>query len=189
MIQIEPETLTKLKLALQQMKPYYLVCNKQTQTMSKPVENTISIEWIKDGHHINRNVFSIIDGRSLCGVKSIKLTNSYDYVNEMKSIRWCEVFLMQIEEEENSPDGNFNLNAFAEMCAQACCTALVPLLNELENKQRNYLTRKIKKLDSKQPCLNKTEIEEDNDSTDENFEGIASRNYQFNLHWLKLREN
>ena len=174
MIQIEPETLTKLKLALQQMKPYHLECNKQAQDINKPSENTISIEWIKDDYHINKNVFSIIDGRSLCGVKSIKLTNSYDYVNETKSIRWCDIFLMQIEEEANGSEGNFNLNVFAEMCAQACCTALVPLLNELVNKQHNYLARKMKKLDSKQPCLDKTELGDDNEPNEETFEGITS---------------
>lgn len=154
MIQLEPETLGKLKEALQNRKPYTIECNKQPP---KPgCENsTVSIEWIKDDSHINRNVLSVIDGRSLCGIKSICLTSVNDYVNDTKSIRWTEIFLILTKEEgsqgaEETPNADFNFNTFVDMCAQACCNALVPLLDELVLMQQNYLLITRKRLDDKQ---------------------------------------
>jgi hypothetical protein len=149
MIQLEPEVLGKLKDALQGMKPYTIECNKQPL---KPGCNnsTVSIEWINDDSHINRNVLSVVDGRDLCGVKSIRLTNINDYVNDTKLIRWTEIFLILTKEEDSqngdSSIANFNFNSFVDMCAQSCCNALVPLLDELVLMQKNYLLIKRKKL-------------------------------------------
>lgn len=149
MVQIEPETLAKLKLALQHMKPFELECNKTAQS---PRTNIISIEWTKKDHYINRNTFSVIDGRDMCGIKSMRLTNMNDYVNDTKSIRWTEIFMIKIEEESTSEnENNFNLNAFADMCAQAFCHGLIPLLDDLVLMQKNFLSiRKKKVSDGKQ---------------------------------------
>ncbi len=137
MIQIEPETLSKLKLALQHMKPFEIVCNKPPHHTS--ATKTISIEWTKNEDYINRNVVSVIDGMSMQGIKSMRLNSPSDYVNDTKSIRWIEIFLVQVEEDEpvgaESEQARFNLNLFADLCAQAFCTGIVPLLNDLVKMQ------------------------------------------------------
>ena len=178
MIQIEPDTLSKLKQALQLMKPFRIECNKSSSPETKSTENIISIEWIKENHHINKHVFSIIDNRSLCGIKSLRLTNSYDYVNETKAIRWVELFLIQIEEHQSTAaENSFNLNVFTEACAQAFCIALVPLLDDLVSMQQSYLFRKTERLDSKQPVSYEKDDEKETDHVETheiNADGVLS---------------
>ena len=67
----------------------------------------------------------------------MRLTNTYDYVNDTKGVRWTEIFLIQIEDEPS--DNNFNLNRFADMCSTAFCTAVAPLLEQLVNLQKIHL--------------------------------------------------
>jgi hypothetical protein len=127
MIQIDTDMMSKLKQSLQTMKPLRIECSQLT-----PGESVITIEWSKENRHINKYVRSPIDMRSMTGVKSIRLANAYDYVNENKSIRWNEIFLIKMFDESNSlEDSSFNLNRFADMVSQATCTALAPLLADL----------------------------------------------------------
>jgi MAD (mothers against decapentaplegic) interacting protein len=156
MIQIDSETMTKLKQSLQSMKPFRIECNKAvtqsnnlltTSLNSSSNDNVISIEWTKDDRHLNKGVYSIIDGRPLIGIKSLRLTNTYDYANETKSIRWTEIYLIKIEDDLNGVhENNFNINKFADHISEACCTALAPILDDLVIIQKNYLIKK-KKLD------------------------------------------
>lgn len=141
MIQIDIETMTKLKQALQSMKPFRIECSKTVSPSN--LDNVISIEWTKEDNHLNRGVLSVIDGKSMKGIKSLRLTNAYEFVNDSKAIRWTEIFLIKIEEEMNNlEDNNFNLNRFAEMISQATCTALIPLLKDLVLLNQKHLILK-----------------------------------------------
>lgn len=152
MIQIDSETMTKLKQTLQSMKPFRIECNKAvsqsnnlltTNQNSSSNDNVISIEWTKDDRHLNKGVFSIIDGRPLVGIKSLRLTNTYDYANETKSIRWTEIYLIKIEDDLNGVHENsFNINKFADHISEACCTALAPILDDLVIIQKHHLIKK-----------------------------------------------
>lgn len=146
MIQIDIETMVKLKQALQSMKPFRIDCFKSIQSdisSSSQSDNVISIEWVKEDRYLNKGVKSVIDGRLMTGVKSLRLTNTLDYVNETKSLRWTEIYLINVEEDVNSlEDNNFNLNRFADMVSQASCTALAPLLNDLTVLNQSYLNEK-----------------------------------------------
>jgi hypothetical protein len=153
MIQIDIDTMSKLKQTLQSMKPFRIDCmkslpqltplenlNQVVSNSSSSPDNMITIEWNKSDRFINRDVFSVIDGRSLCGVKSLRLTNTYDYVSATKAIRWTEIFLISIEDDAAGVNENsFNLNRFADMCSTACCTALAPLLDDLAQLQQIFL--------------------------------------------------
>jgi MAD, mothers against decapentaplegic interacting protein len=148
MISIETETMNKLKQALQSMKPFRIeslkpqVSSSSTNNHQDNINNIISIEWTKESP-INKGVYSCIDKMPLTGVKSLRLNNTYDYVNETKGIRWTEIFLIKIEEDLNdSNNNNFNLNRFADMCSQSFCTAITPLLDQLVNLQKIYLLEK-----------------------------------------------
>jgi hypothetical protein len=154
MIQIDSETMTKLKQTLQSMKPFRIECNKAitqsnnlltTSQNASSNDNVISIEWTKDDLHLNKGVYSIIDGRPLVGIKSLRLTNTYDYANETKSIRWTEIYLIKIEDDLNAVhENNFNINKFADHISEASCTALAPILDDLVIIQKNYLIKKRK---------------------------------------------
>ena len=92
MIQIDTETMAELKRNLQSMKPFRIQCNKpvsltsQTNNLLSQQQNEtiITIEWTKEDHYINKGVLSVIDSKKLDGVRSLRINNSYDYVNENK---------------------------------------------------------------------------------------------------------
>lgn len=155
MIQIDTETMAKLKQNLQSMKPFKIECLKSigqvSSNQSIPVDSVISVEWIKEDKHLNKCLHSIVDSRSMQGVKSLRLANTYDYVNDSKSIRWTEIYLIKIEDDSNSFDDNsFNLNRFADMCSQATCQALAPLLDDLVSVNARMLLEKRLKTSQKE---------------------------------------
>ncbi len=136
MIQIEIETMNKLKQEMRSMRPFRIESLKAApiDRNNQQENNIITIEWTKEDSYLNRGRASVIDGRSMQGVKSLRLTSSYDFVNETKSVRWVEIFLMRIEDDANADAedmNNFNLNRFADGVSQAACTALVPVLDDL----------------------------------------------------------
>lgn len=162
MIQIDTDTMDKLKQALQAMKPFRIECNKPSTLNSPPVQENalnevIMIEWYKTDRYINKNVYSPIDLKHMCGVKSIRLPNFYDFMSETKLIRLTEIFLIKIAEDTNSPvDSNFNVNRFVDSCSQAFCLALIMLLDDLVtetiiliNLNNNKSTAESKR---KKPC-------------------------------------
>ena len=136
MIQVDTETIEKLKQTLQAMKPFYIECNKSIQSHNdQEFNDVISIEWYKDDKFLNNNVNSPIDSKSMCGVKSIRLfNNSYDYMNDTKLIRLTEIFIIRMVEDNSSViDTHFNLNRFVDSCSQSFCLALISLLDDLVN--------------------------------------------------------
>ena len=141
MVQIDAETLLKLKQALQAMKPFTINCTKAlvsspstptstttTSTASPPTPNpsgggVIHVEWTRDDRHVNAGVRSVIDGRSLSGVKSLRLLHGAEWRDadadsgdEANTMRWTEIFLIKLN--DNIDENSFNLNKFAEMCAE-----------------------------------------------------------------------
>lgn len=91
MVQIDTEMMAKLKQSLRAMQPFRIECSP----LRAADDHTITIEWTKHNVHLNRGVQSVIDGRSLQGVKSLRLTHTYDFVNDAKSIRWNEIYLIK----------------------------------------------------------------------------------------------
>lgn len=91
MIQIDTEMMGKLKNALRSMKPFRIECSP----LAPDDDHVITIEWIKESRFFNRRVRSLIDSRPLQGVRSLRLTNNYDFVNDTKAIRWNEIFLIK----------------------------------------------------------------------------------------------
>ena len=160
MIQIDIETMAKLKQTLQSMKSFRIECTKAvspqannllTQQQQQQQNDTIiTIEWTKEDNHINTDVFSVIDRKPMVGIKSLRLNNSYDYVNETKAIRWAEIYLINIEEELSAAgDSGFNLNKFSEKCSQGCCIALAALLDDLVQMQQAHLIKKKRQANDK----------------------------------------
>lgn len=142
MLQIEIETMNKLKQTLKSMQSFEIETLKASTTESKdtlPANSIIKLVWIKENKQVNSGRLSIIDGSSLQGIRSLRLGTTIDYYSEAKSIKWIEIFLKRIEEDDNSENGgdsgeemsNFNLNRFADLMTQAACTALIPVLEDL----------------------------------------------------------
>jgi hypothetical protein len=138
------DLMTKLKQTLQSMKPFEIECKKTSITVGHNNNNfdsltetidTILIHWSKEENHINTNVKSSIDNKSMTGVRSLYLTNPYDYINDSKLIRWNEIFLINLiddqQQQQQQQSNDFDLNSFAEMCSQAVFKSITPLLDHL----------------------------------------------------------
>ncbi|CAF0880438.1 unnamed protein product [Brachionus calyciflorus] len=133
MIQIDIETLNKLKQALQSMNSFRIDCSKV-----KP-DHTVIVEWIKEDDYLNRNILSVVDGKSMEGIKSLRLANTMDYAYEDKILKWIEIYILKLDEEALADDSNFNLNKFTEMISTATCMALNPLIDDLIHIQNENL--------------------------------------------------
>jgi hypothetical protein len=152
MIQIEIDTMNKLKQEMKSMKPFRIESLKslasQSEQLSQHENNIITIEWTKEDSYLNRGRVSVIDARPVQGVKSLRLTSSYDFFNETKSVRWVEIFLIKVEDDLNAEAedmSNFNLNRFADTVSQATCTALIPCLDDLVSLNLVYLMNERQK--------------------------------------------
>ena len=135
MVQVDTETIEKLKQALQAMKPFRIECSKISQSSETIPDGNdiISIEWYKEDKFINKNINSPIDNKSMCGINSIRLfNNSYDYMNDTKLIRLTEIFIIRMLDDPSSlTETSFNLNRFVDSCSQSFCLALITLLDDL----------------------------------------------------------
>jgi len=145
MVQFDAETMARLKQSLKAMKPFQIECSKNTDERQNG--DVVSVEWLKEDRFLNRNICSLIDGSSLCGVKSLRIKNSCEYMNEKKKVRWIEIFLNRVEENVDSAnsESNFNLNRFAESCAKAFSVALIPIVEDVINETLLALSTKADK--------------------------------------------
>lgn len=138
MIHIDFETMTKLKQALQSMKPFRIECSKIE------ADHVINIEWTSEDNYLSQNVYSIIDRRCLKGVKNLRLANSIDYKQPKgsKAIKWSQIYLIKADEEAQIDESSFNLQKFIEIFSSGCCAALSPMLNNLESVCKSLVSRK-----------------------------------------------
>lgn len=82
------------------------------------------------------SVTSPIDGRSLSGVPSIRVTQPRDYKGEgHRLLRWTELFIIQVSESSRSgsrSEDNGDVTRFAEGVAKATSVALAVKLAQLD---------------------------------------------------------
>lgn len=128
MVQITPDSMAALKQAMKDMSTYTIGCG--SISASKPDE-IVLVHWVDDDKSVNVGVRSPIDEMLLDGVESIHIHNSPDYIGESRAIRWTEVFLIQNEDSNSSRLEPVDLSRLAETLAQACCIALTPHLDRL----------------------------------------------------------
>lgn len=130
MIQIDIETLNKLKESLKTMTPFRIESAKSFISPPNDI-NIITIEWSNNNEHSNCDVYSVVDGKPMHGIKSFRLNNFNDFASGNKAIRCTEIFIISINEEEPSEESSFNLNKFAEMCSQGFIKAVFPILDDI----------------------------------------------------------
>lgn len=139
MIQIDMDMINKLKTSLKEMKSFKIECLNQ---------DVVYIEWTKDDEFLNVYTKSPIDNLSMCGIKSFRIKNSFEFSSTaQKTIRWSEIFLIKFEELNREAaamvESSFNLNRFSESIAKAFCIALSPLIDDLVN-ETQLMTRTLK---------------------------------------------
>ncbi|KAL3868060.1 hypothetical protein ACJMK2_040898 [Sinanodonta woodiana] len=135
MVQITPDSMLALKQAMKDMQDYTIACG--IISAAKP-EETVYVRWVDDDKNVNIGVKSPIDNMKMDGVNSIYIHKSTDYIGDRCFIRWTEVFFIDTEERASGKSEPVDLSRLAETLASACCIALTPHLEKL---QESSLTR------------------------------------------------
>ncbi|XP_039286923.1 uncharacterized protein LOC111051534 isoform X2 [Nilaparvata lugens] len=138
MVQVASETMTALRTALRDMHDYTITCGPPH------AEETVLLKWTADDTNFNIGVKSMIDGRPLDGVPSMRVHSGIDFSGNLRIIRWTEVFILQSEEQSGVGSGGggggkagagagdpVDISRLSESLAQATCLALVPFLDLL----------------------------------------------------------
>ena len=78
---------------------------------------------------------SVVDGRSLDGVDSLRVHSATDYIGKGHIIRWTELFFVSYggagSDTEHQGEDPAELSRLAEHLAQAFCLAVTPHLEPL----------------------------------------------------------
>jgi hypothetical protein len=152
MIQIDVDTLNKLREALKSMRSF------QIKGMQNDNEILIAFDWYKGDFYLNKNVYSPVDGKPMCGMRSIRLFNQFDYMCKNRLLKWTEIFLLKYDdgERDTANDQNFNLNRFSEACSNGFYVAINKLIDELVNEFEIDNSQKLFVLGLRVTVLNDT---------------------------------
>ncbi|KAK3612360.1 hypothetical protein CHS0354_011081, partial [Potamilus streckersoni] len=129
MVQITPDSMLALKQAMKNMQDYTIACG--IISAAKP-EETVYVRWVNDDKNVNIGVKSPIDNMKMDGVDSIYIHKSTDYIGDRCFIRWTEVFFIDTEDRASGKWEPVDLSRLAETLASACCIALTPHLEKLQ---------------------------------------------------------
>uniref|UniRef100_A0A0A9ZF36 Zinc finger FYVE domain-containing protein 9 n=1 Tax=Lygus hesperus TaxID=30085 RepID=A0A0A9ZF36_LYGHE len=122
MVQLPSDSMVALRTALRDMKDFTISCGPND-------EETVNLRWSADDTNFNVGVKSVIDGKELDGVPSIRVHSGTDYGSN-RIIRWTEVFIVKSEDERKARDP-LDISKVSESVARATCLALVQDLESL----------------------------------------------------------
>lgn len=130
MVQVSPDRMVEIRNALRNMEDHEIGCGPVGA--DKPDE-VVAIQWVDEDKAFNIGIKSVIDGRAMDGVSSLRIHSGPDMMGDKHLIRWTEVFLINTGEAGTPPPGDPPDPARAsEGVARATCIALLPHLNQLK---------------------------------------------------------
>ncbi|KAJ8687232.1 hypothetical protein QAD02_023026 [Eretmocerus hayati] len=131
MVQIMPEKMEALKAALKNMQDFTIGCGRQG---APEPDEIVNIKWVENDTQFNLGIKSPIDGKSMDGIPSIRVHNGINFVGTSRFIRWTEVFIIKLDDEQSfGMHYPVDINKLSESIARATCAALVKLLDLLAN--------------------------------------------------------
>lgn len=140
MVQIPPETMESLRLALKEQRDFDIPCGKSDEA---EVRETVTVRWIDWSSPVNKGKSSAVDGRRLDGVHSLRVQQDTDFTSDGFSIRCTEVFC-----EPKAPDTSHaavmaSCGGFQKDVALATCSALTPHLSVLVSRGINAVSLRV----------------------------------------------
>lgn len=130
MVQVLPDRMVEIRNALRNMEDHEIGCGPIGA--EKPDE-VVAIQWVDEDKAFNIGIKSVIDGRPMDGVSSLRIHSGPDMMGDKHLIRWTEVFLINTGEAGTPPPGDPPDPArSSEGVARATCIALLPHLNQLK---------------------------------------------------------
>ncbi|CAO2593002.1 Zinc finger FYVE domain-containing protein 16 [Lemmus lemmus] len=137
MVQITPETMDSLRLALREQKDFKIPCGKADAV---DLREYVDICWVDSEEKKNKGVISSVDGISLEGFPSEKIKLEADFETEEKTLKCTEVFYFLKNQDISVLSASYQ---FAKEIAMACSAALCPHLRTLKNKRMNKIGLRV----------------------------------------------
>lgn len=137
MVQITPETMDGLRLALREQKDFKIPCGKVDAV---DLREYVDICWVDSEEKKNKGVISSVDGISLEGFPSEKIKLEADFETEEKTVRCTEVFYFLKDQDMSVLAASYQ---FAKEIATACSAALCPHLRTLKSNRMNRIGLRV----------------------------------------------
>ncbi|XP_053443594.1 zinc finger FYVE domain-containing protein 16 [Nycticebus coucang] len=137
MVQITPETMDGLRLALREQKDFKITCGKVD---SVDMREYVDICWVDFEEKRNNGVISSVDGMSLQGFPSEKIKLEADFETDEKIVKCTEVFYFAKDQDLSILSTCYQ---FAKEIAMACSAALCPHLKTLKSNGMNKIGLRV----------------------------------------------
>ncbi|XP_045753360.1 zinc finger FYVE domain-containing protein 16 isoform X3 [Mirounga angustirostris] len=137
MVQITPETMDGLRLALREQKDFKITCGKVDAV---DLREYVDICWVDSEEKGNQGVISSVDGISLQGFPSEKIKLEADFETDEKTVKCTEVFYFLKNQDLSVSATRYQ---FAKEIAMACSAALCPHLKTLKSNGMNKIGLRV----------------------------------------------
>lgn len=137
MVQITPETMDGLRLALREQKDFKIPCGKADAV---DLREYVDICWVDSEEKKNKGVISSVDGISLEEFPSEKIKLEADFETEEQTLKCTEVFYFLKNQDISVLSTSYQ---FAKEIATACSAALCPHLRTLKSKRMNKIGLRV----------------------------------------------
>ncbi|XP_074056134.1 zinc finger FYVE domain-containing protein 16 isoform X2 [Macrotis lagotis] len=137
MVQITPETMEGLRLALRDQKDFKITCGKVDAVDSREY---VDICWVDTEEKGNKGVISEIDGKSLEGIPSEKIQQEADFETDEKLVKCTEVFYFLKDQDLTVSGSRYQ---FAKEIAIAGSAALCSHLKTLKSNGMNKIGLRV----------------------------------------------
>ncbi|XP_006889916.1 PREDICTED: zinc finger FYVE domain-containing protein 16 [Elephantulus edwardii] len=137
MVQITPETMDGLRLALREQKDFKITCGKVDAV---DLREYVDICWVDSEEKGNKGVVSSVDGISLQGYPSEKIKLETDFETDEKIVKCTEVFYFLKNQDQQISTTHYQ---FAKEIAIACSAALCPHLKTLKSSGMNKIGLRV----------------------------------------------
>lgn len=137
MVQITPETMDGLRLALREQKDFKITCGKADAV---DMREYVDICWVDSEEKGNKGVISSVDGMSLQGFPSEKIKLEADFETDEKIVKCTEVFYFLKDQDLSVSATRYQ---FAKEIAMACSAALCPHLKILKSNGMNKIGLRV----------------------------------------------
>ncbi|XP_056395193.1 zinc finger FYVE domain-containing protein 16 isoform X2 [Hyla sarda] len=137
MVQITQEMMEALRQALRDKKDFRITCGKID---SGDLSEEVTIQWVETVDRKNKGIISPIDGQSMEGIPSERISQDTDFEAHDKTVKCTEVFYLLRDREPASATAHLQ---FAKEIATACGAALCPHLKTLKNSGMNKIGLRV----------------------------------------------
>ncbi|XP_068837545.1 zinc finger FYVE domain-containing protein 16 [Capricornis sumatraensis] len=137
MVQITPETMDGLRLALREQKDFKITCGKADAV---DMREYVDVCWVDSEEKGNKGVISSVDGMSLQGFPSEKIKLEADFETDEKIVKCTEVFYFLKDQDLSVSATRYQ---FAKEIAMACSAALCPHLKILKSNGMNKIGLRV----------------------------------------------